>query len=131
VIVAHLPPPSLKRDGYRIPPYAADEIASLAQMATNSGPGILMGDFNLTDQNDNYTLLSDAGLTDAFRAAGWGFGFTWPSRSRIGLLRLLVRIDYIWHSAHFRTIHAWVGPDAGSDHLPVLARLTWRAKVQD
>jgi vancomycin resistance protein VanJ len=131
VIVAHPPPPSLRRDGYHIHPQAAAEIVSIAQMTTASGPGILVGDFNLTDQNDNYALLSDAGLNDVFRAAGWGFGATWPARSRIGLLRLFVRIDYIWHSAHFRAIHAWVGPDAGSDHLPVLARLAWQAEVQD
>jgi endonuclease/exonuclease/phosphatase (EEP) superfamily protein YafD len=131
VIVAHPPPPSLRRGGYHIHPQAAAEIVSIAQMTTASGPGILVGDFNLTDQNDNYNLLSDAGLTDAFRAAGWGFGATWPTRSRIGLLRLFVRIDYIWHSAHFRAVHAWVGPDAGSDHLPVLARLAWQTKMQD
>jgi vancomycin resistance protein VanJ len=125
VIVAHPPPPSISRGGYHFHPHAAAEIASLAQMATANGPCILMGDFNLSDQNDNYALLSDAGLTDAFRAVGWGFGATWPARSRIGLLRVLVRVDYIWYSAHFRAIRAWVGPDAGSDHLPVLAQLAW------
>lgn len=130
VIVAHPPPPGLGLGGYRVHPYAAAEIASLAQMTTASGPGILMGDFNLADQNDNYALLSDAGLTDAFRVAGWGFGVTWPAR-RIGPLRLLVRVDYVWYSDHFHAIESWVGPHAGSDHLPVLARLAWRVEAQN
>ena len=76
VIVAHPPPPGLSPGGYRIHPYAAAEISSLAQMTVANGPGILMGDFNLADQNDNYALLLDAGLSDAFRAAGWGLGAT-------------------------------------------------------
>jgi vancomycin resistance protein VanJ len=130
VIIAHPPPPGIGLGGYRIHPYAAAEITSLAQMTTADGPGILMGDLNQTDQNDNYALLSDAGLTDAFRAAGWGLGATWPARG-IGPLRLLVRLDYIWYSNHFRAIRSWVGPDVGSDHLPVLAQLTWQTKVQD
>jgi len=129
VIIAHPPPPGLSRGVYCIHPYAAAEIASLAQMTTASGPGILMGDFNLTDQNDNYALLSEAGLTDAFRAAGWGFGTTWSAR-RPGPLRLLVRLDYVWYSVHFRAIRSWVGPDAGSDHLPVLAQLAWQSEAQ-
>ena len=125
VIVAQPPPPHLVGASYRIPPGAAAEIGSLAEMSAAGGPVVLLGDFNMTDQNDNYALLAEAGLTDAFRAVGQGFGTTWPARG-IGPLRRLVRIDYVWHSAHFRAVAAWVGPDVGSDHLPVLARLAWR-----
>jgi vancomycin resistance protein VanJ len=130
VIVAHPPPPGIIQGRYRIHPYAASEIRSLAQMAITNGPIILMGDFNFVDQNDNYTLLSGRGLTDAFREVGWGFGTTWPAHN-IWPLRLLVRIDYVWHSNHFRAIRAWIGPNAGSDHLPVLAELVWQAEIQD
>lgn len=130
VIVAHPPPPGLSLGGYRVHPYAAAEISSLAQMAVANGPGVLMGDFNLTDQNDNYALLLDAGLNDAFRAVGWGLGATWPARP-IGPLRLLVRVDYVWYSASFYATRAWVGPDAGSDHRPVLAQLAWRTEASN
>jgi vancomycin resistance protein VanJ len=125
VIIAHPPPPGISRGTYRVHPHATAEIASLVQMATAGKPSILLGDFNLTDQSDNYALLTDAGLTDAFRAAGWGFGTTWPVQG-IGPLRLLVRVDYIWHSAHFRAVHCWVGSETASDHLPVLVQLAWQ-----
>jgi endonuclease/exonuclease/phosphatase (EEP) superfamily protein YafD len=34
-----------------------------------------------------------------------------------------MRFDHIWHTADLETVEAWVGPDAGSDHAPVLARI--------
>ena len=94
--VAHPPPPVFYQGRYYFHPYAGAEIASLVQMATAGGPAILMGDLNLTDQNDNYALLSEAGLTDAFRAVGWGFGFLgagffFSSSSIVHLTDLFVR----------------------------------------
>jgi vancomycin resistance protein VanJ len=35
----------------------------------------------------------------------------------------VARVDYIWHTPDLVALEAWVGADAGSDHLPVLARL--------
>lgn len=99
-------------------------------MAAAGGPTILLGDFNLTDQNDSYALLRDAGLTDAFRTAGWGFGATWPVR-KLGMPFPLVRIDYIWYSERIHCTQAWLGPDLGSDHLPLLADLTWSGDVDE
>jgi vancomycin resistance protein VanJ len=127
VIVAHPPPPILTTTGYYPDPLAAVEIATLADMAANHAPAILMGDFNTSDQSDSYALLPAAGLTDAFRAAGWGFGVTWPARRKHHDVPLppLVRIDYIWLTSDFRPVRAWVGPPAGSDHLPVVADLVW------
>ena len=79
------------------------------------------------------------GLFDAFQAAGRGRGGTlprrlghstrvnlrpgWPARGLPGLLPL-ARVDYIWHTADLAPLDCWVGEDAGSDHLPVLAELT-------
>jgi endonuclease/exonuclease/phosphatase (EEP) superfamily protein YafD len=98
----------------------------LAEMATANGPGIMLGDFNTTDQSDLYKLVQDTGLTDAFRAVGWGFGLTWPVHFGRANTPPLVRIDYIWFTKHFGAVDAWVGPQTGADHLPVLAELTWR-----
>ena len=81
-----------------------------------------MGDFNQTDQNNNYKILVDADLKDAFREAGWGFGGTWPA-SGLGMIRNLIRIDFIWHTDHFQAIRAWVGDGAGSDHSSLFAEL--------
>lgn len=125
VIVTHPPSPGLGRGGYHIHELADDEITGLIPAATTGAPTVLLGDFNTSDQSDLYRPLRDAALVDAFRAAGWGFGFTWPVRLGGVPLLPLARIDYIWHTAHFRALEAWVGPDAGSDHLPVLARLAW------
>lgn len=92
-------------------------------------PGLLVGDFNVADQSEDYAILSRAGLVDSYRVAGYGFGLTYPANRWYGYTNTptipLVRIDYIWHTPHFRTIRAWVGGDAGSDHLPVLAELAW------
>jgi vancomycin resistance protein VanJ len=120
VISAHLPPRSRNGAALVENPYAADMLAMLIEAATVDGPGILLGDFNFTDQNNQHTRVRSAGLIDAFRAAGWGFGLTAPARFP------LVRIDYIWHTGHFQAIKAWVGPYTGADHLPVLAELAWR-----
>jgi endonuclease/exonuclease/phosphatase family metal-dependent hydrolase len=70
---------------------------------------------------------------DAFAAAGSGRGWTLPRRvgrsSRFNHamhwlpLRPVARIDYIWCTPGIAVEAAWLGPDAGSDHLPVLARI--------
>jgi endonuclease/exonuclease/phosphatase family metal-dependent hydrolase len=38
----------------------------------------------------------------------------------------LLRIDYVFHSAELVALHAAAGPDGGSDHLPMAARLAFR-----
>jgi endonuclease/exonuclease/phosphatase (EEP) superfamily protein YafD len=126
VIAAHPPRPNLRfPQGYVYDPGAPADFAALAELATAGGPAILLGDFNTTDQSDNYRLLVDAGLRDAFRTAGQGFGMTFPATFTP---LPLVRIDFIWTTADFAALRAWVGPDAGSDHFPVLADLTWRVE---
>jgi vancomycin resistance protein VanJ len=92
-----------------------------------AGPLIVMGDFNMTDQSDTYRAVA-AQFEDAFREAGRGMGFTFPA-TRNPALRIvggLVRIDYVWHNAHFTALDAWPGPDGGtSDHRPMVAELAW------
>ncbi len=109
----------------------AQTLVAFAQ--THPGPLLYPGDSNTTDQNDAYRLLATT-WTDSWREAGRGFGHTYPGtdfsgqgRFRLGpvvIPRWLVRIDYVWHSAHWRAVAARVGPwDGGSDHRPVVARL--------
>ncbi len=98
-------------------------------MALIDTPIILMGDFNSTQMSDPATMLRGQ-MTDAFLAAGWGLGHTFPSkRLVVGPLRLLsrmVRIDMIFVSSEFEVMGAWVGGFFGeSDHLPVVAQLAW------
>ena len=94
-------------------------------------PTIAAGDFNLTDQSQDYYYLR-AVMQDAFRAAGVGFGFTFPNGWDLKLLvkqlnwKLtfpLVRLDYVWYSQHWGAKSAKVLPAIGSEHLPVTAQL--------
>ncbi|MFB0547134.1 MAG: endonuclease/exonuclease/phosphatase family protein [Anaerolineae bacterium] len=93
-------------------------------------PVIVVGDFNVTDQNAAYSYLTKH-LTDAYRAAGWGFGHTFPAPPRrlwsLPVMFLPLRIDYIFHSPDMVALSAHVGPPDGSDHQPVVARLAFRA----
>ncbi len=99
----------------------------LDRIGQHSGPVILAGDLNSTDQNATYRLLAGH-LVDAHRRAGWGLGHTAPA-SVEGLDRVpspsrLFRIDYVWHSDHWQALETQVGEwDGQSDHLPVFATL--------
>ncbi|MCC6628179.1 MAG: endonuclease/exonuclease/phosphatase family protein [Chloroflexi bacterium] len=127
VSVAHPAPPRLHAGGIGITDATRRQREQLTALATTGTPVLLLGDLNLTDRHAAYHRLTAAGLTDAFAAAGTGPGFTMPARLGPAPLLPFMRIDYIWHTGHLTTRAAWVGPDAGSDHLPVLARLAWRA----
>jgi vancomycin resistance protein VanJ len=107
------------------------EIAILINdhLAHESGPLIVLGDFNMTDQSDAYRQMDDR-LHDAFREAGRGMGFTYPAsiHSPIRSLPPMLRIDYVWHSDQFRVRTVSVAGDSGtSDHHPVVARLVLHA----
>jgi len=87
-----------------------------------SGPMLALGDFNMSDQSDSHHALRPL-LTDSFREAGQGMGFTFPAKGT--RLPPLIRIDYVWHSDHFVAHDARSWDDSGtSDHLPVRATLS-------
>ncbi|NDJ75371.1 MAG: hypothetical protein GYB65_03855 [Chloroflexi bacterium] len=92
----------------------------------DSGPVLVLCDCNLSDQSEAYRDL-DRLLDDTYREVGWGMGFTFPSRFAPAdgwILPRMMRLDYIWHSAHFTAYDVEVWRETGgSDHRPVLARL--------
>jgi endonuclease/exonuclease/phosphatase (EEP) superfamily protein YafD len=137
VVVGHPPPPRLR--GARVV-FDSDTLLQLEELASRTLehiPSVLLGDFNMTQRNRVYAQFAAAGLTDAFAVAGVGRGWTLPVRvghARIKHrlhrvpLRPVARVDYIWYTRGLAAEAAWVGADAGSDHLPVLARLTLSAE---
>jgi endonuclease/exonuclease/phosphatase (EEP) superfamily protein YafD len=125
VIVAHPPRPAFTASrGYYYPEGTGEDYAELALLAGSGEPLIMAGDFNNTDQSSSYRLLVNAGLHDAFRDAGLGLGSTFPAPGRYWRFAPpFVRIDFILYNDPIEAASAWVGPDAGSDHLPVVAEL--------
>ena len=133
VLVAHPPPPRLRGPRLAFDPLTHSQLATLLELATTYEPSVLLGDLNMTPRNRLYAQFVAAGLVDAFAQAGVGRGWTLPRRighaSRIqhGLhrvpLRPVARVDYIWCTPGVQVESASLGDDAGSDHLPVIARL--------
>ncbi len=77
---------------------------------------IIAGDFNLPVESRIYRDWFGR-CANAFSTAGRGFGWT-----RV-LNRFSVRIDHILACGSWRPLSAEVGPELGSDHLPVIADL--------
>jgi endonuclease/exonuclease/phosphatase (EEP) superfamily protein YafD len=104
----------------------------LAALEGQPEPLVLLGDLNSTSTQEVYQMVTEAGLTDAFREAGWGVGHTFPATGGrflgIPYPARLVRIDHVFHSPEWYAEAAHVGAwDGHSDHHPVIAQLRLRA----
>ncbi len=125
----HPPPhlPSYRGDGtFREHPVTNADLAVLARMATEAAPAILLGDLNSTPHSTAVRAIRQAGLQDAFLAAGWGLGATWPAEVRgRSWPTPVIRIDYVWHTSNFDVARAWAAPAVGTDHRPVVVDLRW------
>jgi vancomycin resistance protein VanJ len=82
-----------------------------------TAPTIVAGDFNTPVES---RIFQDAwgDFTDAFSRAGFGFGMTRLN----GWVR--VRIDHVLTGRGLYADRARLGPDLGSDHLPLIVDLT-------
>jgi endonuclease/exonuclease/phosphatase (EEP) superfamily protein YafD len=97
----------------------SEEVA--AQLAADGRPDIVVGDLNLPVESPIYRTFWST-WSDAFSAAGWGWGGTeWPHP--VAGIRFGVRIDHVLSGPSWRPRRCWLGPDIGSDHLPLLADL--------
>jgi endonuclease/exonuclease/phosphatase (EEP) superfamily protein YafD len=98
----------------------------LSRLEETDIPVIVIGDFNMTDQQGPYAALTDR-LYDAHRESGWGMGFA----NCLPFLGLSTwRIDYIFYSSELTALQTTVGSCDGSDHRPVIAKLAFRADQQ-
>ncbi len=103
-------------------------------------PFIVGGDTNSVPLSDSYRILDQA-FDDAWRVSGWGLGHTFPGRDGPGSSRpqvfglsvpqWLLRIDYLFYTAHFRATQAELAAfDGISDHRGVWASLAWLGACQ-
>jgi endonuclease/exonuclease/phosphatase (EEP) superfamily protein YafD len=91
-------------------------IADRARLET--GPVLVAGDLNLTPWSRFFSrFVERSGLADC--ALGQGLLATWPSQ----VLPVRIRIDHCFASLHWRVRNVDVGPQLGSDHLPVSVEL--------
>ena len=92
------------------------KLAALAKQATASAiPTVLAGDLNATPWSSAFSGLAQLGLRRAS-----GLAATWPAALQ-GVLGL--PIDHVLVTHHWAVVARQVGPELGSDHLPVLVRL--------
>lgn len=83
-------------------------------------PVVVCGDFNDTPSSYTYTTIKGENMTDGFRQAGSGFAGTYKGISG------LFRIDYVFHSDHFRSIRYRTPETNHSDHKPVISELVYK-----
>lgn len=89
---------------------------------------LVAGDFNSVPGSAVLRQLEDSCYSSAFEQGGTGAGFTFPVpwRYRGWPWGPLLRLDHVLHSPELEALRAQVGPDAGSDHLPVIAVLRFK-----
>ncbi|HCV16361.1 MAG TPA: hypothetical protein DF637_08515 [Rikenellaceae bacterium] len=83
-------------------------------------PLIICGDFNDVPQSFTYHTIIGADLTDSFKKAGSGIGGTFSKT--MGLLR----IDYIFHSKHFKSMEFKLDKSKFSDHRAIFSLLEYQ-----
>lgn len=137
VVLAHPRPPKVRREGIVFDRRSVRQLLLLGMLALESAPAIMLGDFNMSPRHPVYRRFVRAGLVDAVSVRGNDAGMAtfpirfadaWQRGMPVRRLRVppVMRFDYIWHTPEFTTEAAWIGPDTGSDHLPVMARLRLR-----
>jgi endonuclease/exonuclease/phosphatase (EEP) superfamily protein YafD len=96
-------------------------LAELAGHVTSlRGPLVLVGDLNATPWSRYFRrLVGTTGLCDS--RAGFGYQGSYPASSTV----LRIPIDHVLVSCDIGVRDRRIGPDVGSDHLPVIVDLTF------
>lgn len=115
LVVVHPHPPIGPRDAAAL----RTQLAAVADfVAAAPLPCLVAGDFNATPWSAAFRdFVARSGLRDS--ALGHGVQPTWNARLGLPVLP----IDHVLVPAGFRVLGRRVGPDVGSDHLPVEVEL--------
>ncbi len=89
-----------------------------SKAAECQGPVLIVGDFNTPSDSSIFPEVWND-YTDAFTAAGWGWGYTFLGA------KTTVRIDHVLIGKGWACSACRVGPFVGSPHRPVIAELVW------
>ncbi|MDM7916454.1 MAG: endonuclease/exonuclease/phosphatase family protein [Candidatus Eisenbacteria bacterium] len=81
---------------------------------------LIAGDFNMPVESTIYRR-DWSNYRNAFSDAGLGLG--WTFRAELRRLSVGTRIDHVLMSRDWRARRAWIGPDVGSDHRPLIVDL--------
>jgi endonuclease/exonuclease/phosphatase (EEP) superfamily protein YafD len=114
-------------------PAAAEAFRQRLAEAGRAAPGFLPGvDLNAGPDIPGVRRLRGA-LGDAFAAAGFGFGATFPAPGRrSGMFGAFLRLDLVLHDAAFVPLRAEVLADfAGSTHYPVRVEFAFPGQGRD
>jgi endonuclease/exonuclease/phosphatase (EEP) superfamily protein YafD len=105
--------------------YRQQQAAALAAYAAGAGlPVIAAGDANSASLNDAYRTITTGGLRDAWKATGFGLGFTFPRHLGAFAPAWMTRIDHIFVSPAWGIARVSLAASAGgSDHRALLAEL--------
>ena len=91
------------------------------EVATSPRPVVLAGDLNAPEHSPVVRALLEAGLRDAFSAAGVGYGYTHGHSLRPHIS--FTRLDHILVSPAFGVADSFVGGKEASEHRPVITDL--------
>ena len=93
-----------------------------AMVSRETLPVVVIGDFNATPWSYAFRDFSaETGLVNSQK--GYGLAATWPT----GLPITLVPLDHMLHSESLTTVERDIGPDLGSDHLPLTVEVSLAA----
>jgi len=88
-----------------------------------SSPKIIAGDFNMPVESSIYRECWSK-YSNAFSNCGTGYG--WTQRASVRGIPVGVRIDHVLTDEYIIPTHCEIGPDVGSDHLPVIADISFK-----
>lgn len=111
-----------------LPSYWHEWSAALAAVDRSTRPSsdartLMVGDFNATWGNAEFTALVHSGLTDGAAARGDAIDMTWPNGA---IVPTFVRIDHILTGSQLAVTKIGSGPGFGSDHRYLIATVAVR-----